>query len=115
MMLMESLDATKLMPEQRHTPPCLRTLASPLIPALLTQSTPRSASGQTRSSPSPRHGLSDRSILFGRAAAQLQLGDDVFERPPHALGNGVGGKDEMRVESHQLFRERWQPCAVEVA
>jgi hypothetical protein len=30
-------------------------------------------------------------------------------------GNGIGGKDEMRVESYQLFRERRQPCAVEVA
>src|SRR6516164_5101677 len=31
------------------------------------------------------HGLSDRSILSGRAAAQLQLGDDALERPTHAL------------------------------
>src|SRR5215468_10958711 len=30
-------------------------------------------------------GLSDRSILSGRAAAQLQLVDDAFERPTHAL------------------------------
>src|SRR5262245_3108348 len=33
----------------------------------------------------------------------------------HQYGNGVGGKDKMRVESHQLFRERRQPCAVEVS
>src|SRR6476620_2406572 len=39
----------------------------------------------------------------------------VAIKTPVALGNGVGGKDERRVESYQLFRERWQPCAVEVA
>ena len=68
MVLMESLDATKLRPEQRHR--------ADMSAALSRHDCFRVAS--------LRHGLSDRSILFGRAA-QLQLGNDVFERPPHAL------------------------------
>ncbi len=57
--------------------------------------------------------VSNRSILFGRAAAQLQLGGDVFERPPHALrrrGIDCAGIDE-EVEPGIMLADDWRSCA----